>query len=70
MSGHGENGMHCGSMSNYEDVKVKFETLRSVDSAGDMDACSRMSQDSTDSMRHQSMMITPQLLGLLPGSSG
>ncbi|XP_044735223.1 broad-complex core protein-like isoform X2 [Chrysoperla carnea] len=73
MSVQDVGGMHCGSMSGYgEDVKVKFETLRSVDSAGDIDACSRMSQESSDSMRqHQSsMMITPQLLGLLPGSSG
>ncbi|KAK6645467.1 hypothetical protein RUM43_001744 [Polyplax serrata] len=53
-----------------EHVKVKFETLRSVDQSGDamdMDHLDR-NQDESESMH--TMMITPELLGLFPTSSG
>lgn len=56
-----------------EEVKVKFETLRTMEQVDTLDMDNHMSErngseDDTEHTMH-TMMITPELLGLIPSSS-
>nr|CAD7264859.1 unnamed protein product [Timema shepardi] len=59
-----------------EDVKVKFETLRAMEQAETIDINSHLSDRVSDhnvgedEHTMHTMMITPELLGLIPSSSG
>ncbi|XP_063228494.1 longitudinals lacking protein, isoforms H/M/V-like isoform X2 [Bacillus rossius redtenbacheri] len=60
------------SQRDSEDVKVKFETLRAMEQAETIDIDSHMSDRNVGEDEHtmHTMMITPELLGLIPSSSG
>jgi transposase-like protein len=61
------------SVRDEENVKVKFETLRAMEQAETIDIDSHMSDRpsvSEDEHTMHTMMITPELLGLIPSSSG
>ncbi|XP_066991941.1 protein bric-a-brac 2 isoform X3 [Anabrus simplex] len=55
-----------------ENVKVKFETLRAMEQADTIDIDSHISERNVGEDDHtmHTMMITPELLGLIPSSSG
>lgn len=63
-------------IQNCDNVKIKFETLHTMDSSDTIDIDSHMSDRASVSSKNAAdsdnmMMITPELLGLMPsGSSG
>jgi len=63
-------------IQNCDSVKIKFETLHTMDSSDTIDIDSHMSDRASVSSKNAAdsdnmMMITPELLGLMPsGSSG
>ncbi|KAK7868888.1 hypothetical protein R5R35_014203 [Gryllus longicercus] len=60
-----------GQVHREENVKVKFETLRAMEQADTIDIDSHMSERNVeDEHTMHTMMITPELLGLIPSSSG
>lgn len=60
-----------GSVHREENVKVKFETLRAMEQGDTIDIDSHMSERNVeDEHTMHTMMITPELLGLIPSSSG
>ncbi|XP_046994475.1 protein bric-a-brac 1 [Schistocerca americana] len=63
------SGVGCDEQGN---VKVKFETLRAMEQADTIDIDSHMSERNVGEEDHtmHTMMITPELLGLIPSSSG
>ncbi|XP_024874889.1 pipsqueak isoform X1 [Temnothorax americanus] len=67
---------HHTEIQNCDSVKIKFETLHTMDSSDTIDIDSHMSDRASVSSKNAAdsdnmMMITPELLGLMPsGSSG
>ncbi|XP_018352805.1 PREDICTED: protein bric-a-brac 2 isoform X1 [Trachymyrmex septentrionalis] len=67
---------HSTEIQNCDSVKIKFETLHTMDSSDTIDIDSHMSDRASVSSKNAAdsdnmMMITPELLGLMPsGSSG
>ncbi|XP_020290086.1 protein bric-a-brac 2-like isoform X2 [Pseudomyrmex gracilis] len=67
---------HSTEIQNCDNVKIKFETLHTMDSSDTIDIDSHMSDRASVSSKNAAdsdnmMMITPELLGLMPsGSSG
>ncbi|XP_048507270.1 uncharacterized protein LOC105689504 isoform X5 [Athalia rosae] len=70
------NTNNNNEIQNCDSVKIKFETLRAMDSTDTIDIDSHMSDRASVSSKtagdnDNMMMITPELLGLMPsGSSG
>ncbi|XP_036145731.1 protein bric-a-brac 2 isoform X2 [Monomorium pharaonis] len=67
---------HSTEIQNCDSVKIKFETLHTMDSSDTIDIDSHMSDRASASSKNAAdndnmIMITPELLGLMPsGSSG
>ncbi|XP_034938634.1 protein bric-a-brac 2 isoform X2 [Chelonus insularis] len=65
---------HSTDIQNCDSVKIKFETLHTMDSSDTIDIDSHMSDCASVSSKHAAegdnmMMITPELLGLMPSGS-
>ncbi|XP_044580818.1 longitudinals lacking protein, isoforms H/M/V-like isoform X1 [Cotesia glomerata] len=65
---------HSTDIQNCDNVKIKFETLHTMDSSDTIDIDSHMSDCASVSSKHAAegdnmMMITPELLGLMPSGS-
>ncbi|XP_043284426.1 protein bric-a-brac 2 isoform X2 [Venturia canescens] len=65
---------HTTDIQNCDSVKIKFETLHTMDSSDTIDIDSHMSDRASVSSKHAAdndnmMMITPELLGLMPSGS-
>ncbi|XP_063993849.1 uncharacterized protein Psq isoform X2 [Diachasmimorpha longicaudata] len=69
---HLRDSDHVTDIQNCDSVKIKFETLHTMDSSDTIDIDSHMSDRASVSSKHESdnmMMITPELLGLMPSGS-
>ncbi|XP_076287903.1 pipsqueak isoform X1 [Lasioglossum baleicum] len=65
---------HSTEIQNCDSVKIKFETLHTMDSSDTIDIDSHMSDRASVSSKNAAdsdnmMMITPELLGLMPSGS-
>ncbi|XP_076753687.1 pipsqueak isoform X3 [Xylocopa sonorina] len=65
---------HATEIQNCDSVKIKFETLHTMDSSDTIDIDSHMSDRASVSSKNAAdsdnmMMITPELLGLMPSGS-
>ncbi|XP_014607767.1 PREDICTED: broad-complex core protein isoforms 1/2/3/4/5 isoform X4 [Polistes canadensis] len=71
---NGTNNNNNNEIQNCDTVKIKFETLHTMDSSDTIDIDSHMSDRASVSSKNAAdsdnmMMITPELLGLMPSGS-